>query len=76
MELVRKDVECNFGILKQRFLVFKDPNHQHLLDRIEDSFIMYCTLHSWLHFHEGWGDWQERGMLSEDDVAVEYDALD
>jgi len=76
MESVRKDVECTFGIFKKRFLILKNPIQQHVPERIEGTFITCCAIHNWLHFHDGCDDWQERGMVSEEDVAVEYGVLD
>jgi len=73
MESVRKDVVCTFGILKKRFLIF-EQSHSAACSR--STFISYCVIHNWLHLHDGWDDWQERRVVSEEDVAVEYDVLD
>ena len=34
----------------------------------------YEALHNWLHGYNGWDNWEYRaGVMSEDDVMVEYD---
>jgi len=76
MESVKKVVEYTFGILKKRFLILKNPIQQHVLERIEAAFISCCTIHNCLHLHDGWDEWQERGVVSEEEVTVEYDVLD
>ena len=76
LESVRKDVECTFGILKKRFLFLKNLIQHHFPEKIENAFVTCCALHNWLHDWDGWDDWEERGMVSSDDVMVEYDATD
>ena len=76
MESVRKDVECSFGILNKIFLILKNAINHHFPENIEAIFITCCGLHNWLHDHNGWDDWERRGMVSEEDVAVEYDICD
>ena len=76
LESVRKDVECTFGILKKRFLFLKNPIQHHFPEKIENAFVTCCALHNWLHDWDGWDDWEERGMVTSDDVMVEYDATD
>ena len=70
LESVRKDVECTFGILKKRFLFLKNAIQHHFPEAIEDAFVRCCCLHNWLH------DWEERGMVLDEDVMVEYNATD
>ena len=77
MESARKDVECAFGILKRRFLFLKNPIELHSPERIEDAFLTCAVLHNWLHDYDGWDDWEGRaGIVSEDDILVEYDPCD
>ena len=53
MESVRKDVECTFGILKQRFQILKKGIKLHTLQHIENIFYMCCILHNILLVHDG-----------------------
>ena len=76
VESIRKDVECTFGILKKRFLILKNPIQHHFPEKIEAIFNTCCAIHNWLHDHDTWDDWEERGMVSVDDVTVEYNIFD
>ena len=76
MESIRKDLECNLGILKKRFLFLKNIITHHFAEMIEAAFTNCCAIHDWLHEQDGWDDWEEKGLLTDDDVVVEYDVLD
>ena len=43
---VRKDVECFFGILKQRFRFFKNPITLRKKTQIDDAFVVACIIHN------------------------------
>ena len=53
VELVRKDVECVFGILKKRFLFLKHPIRLHNPQQIEMVFVTCCVLHNILIDYDG-----------------------
>lgn len=46
LESVRKDVECCFGILKQRFRFLKNPIRYHDPEMIEHAVKVCCILHN------------------------------
>ena len=46
IESVRKDVECTFGILKNRFRILKNPFQHHSLDLMEDVFVVCGMIHN------------------------------
>jgi len=66
MESVRKDVECTFGILKQRFHVLKHNVRLQNKAVIHDIFISCCILHNMLMDFDGWDDWNK--YLVEDGI--------
>ena len=49
---VRKDVECTFGILKNRFRILKTPMLFHDKATIDDIFWTCCVLHNMLLDHD------------------------
>ena len=53
VESVRNDVECTFGILKQRFRILKHPFQYHSLDLMEDIFIVCDMIHNALLIVDG-----------------------
>jgi hypothetical protein len=46
VESCRKDVECTFGIMKNRFRILKNPLQYHSFKDIENIFIACCMLHN------------------------------
>jgi hypothetical protein len=48
IESTRKDVECTFGIMKGRFLVFNSPIRFHGIDIIDKIWLTCCALHNML----------------------------
>jgi hypothetical protein len=46
MESTRKDVECIFGILKHRFLIFNSPIRFHGIKIIDRIWLTCCALHN------------------------------
>ena len=48
VESVRKDVECTFGILKQRFSIFRTPIRYHSIEHMDNIWITCCSLHNML----------------------------
>jgi hypothetical protein len=48
MESTRKDVECTFGILKGRFLIFASPIRYHGLAVIDKIWATCCAIHNLL----------------------------
>ena len=53
LETVRKDVECAFGILKQRFRILLNRLEFHDRDIIESIFHTCCILHNMLLIWDG-----------------------
>ena len=56
LESVRKDVECTFGVLKQRFRFLRNACRYHLADTIENAMKTACMLHNLLLQHDGYTD--------------------
>lgn len=50
---VRKDVECFFGILKQRFRFFKNPITLHEKEDVDNAFFTACILNNMILIHDG-----------------------
>lgn len=48
LESTRKDVECTFGILKGRFLIFESPIRFHGIGVIDKIWLTCCALHNLL----------------------------
>jgi len=53
LESVRKDIECVFGHLKQRFRRLMNNNHSHNLMDVEYCFKTCCALHNMLLKYNG-----------------------
>ncbi len=53
VESVRKDVECCFGSIKQRFRILKNPIEYHTKDSIDNVFFTCCILHNMLLQFDG-----------------------
>ena len=49
LERVRKDSECMFGRLKNRFRILKTPIMFHLKERIDNLFLTCVALHNIIH---------------------------
>ena len=45
---MRKDVECTFGILKQRWIILKSGIRIHSVDIADEIFKTCCALHNFL----------------------------
>lgn len=61
LESVRKDVECTFGVLKNRFRILKVPLlccGKHGQDKVDNIFYTCCMLHNMLLEHDGLIDWE------------------
>jgi hypothetical protein len=50
---VRKDVECFFGILKNRFRFFKNPINLHSDVDVNNAFHVACMLHNMILTYDG-----------------------
>jgi hypothetical protein len=50
---VRKDVECFFGILKQRFRFFKNPITLQSEEDIKNAFVTACMIHNLILVYDG-----------------------
>ena len=50
---MRKDVECCFGILKERFCILKLSIRIHDIDEVDKIWKTCCTLHNWLLENDG-----------------------
>jgi hypothetical protein len=53
MESIRKDVECTFGMLKERFRILKNKIQYHDIKIIEAIFKMCCILHNMILVYNG-----------------------
>lgn len=65
VESVRKDVECTFGILKQRFRILKNSYQGHSLDYLENVFVVCCMIHNILLIVDGGENTWEAGIEDE-----------
>jgi hypothetical protein len=54
MESVRKDIECTFGILKNRFRIWKTQINLHNKGDIDRLFKTSCVIHNMLLQDDGW----------------------
>jgi hypothetical protein len=61
MESVRKDVECFFGALKQRFRILMNGINYHSKETIEQLFVVACMLHNIIlgYDSDGSTDWEK-----------------
>ena len=63
LESMRKDIECTFGIMKQRFHVLKHGIRLHLIANSDKVWSTCCALHNMLLFvdglHKGWDDFSK-----------------
>ena len=48
LELMRKDVECTFGILKRRFNILRYGLRFRNITRCDQIWLTYCALHNLL----------------------------
>ena len=62
VESVRKDVECVFGILKDRFRCLKLPIYLHDENVIDNMFFTCCILHNMLLTEDGYDRRWENGV--------------
>ena len=79
---VRKDVECFFGILKKRFLFFKNPITLQNMEDIDNAFYTACIINNLILKHDGldklwlddvsWENTREDGDI----VVPQHDILD
>lgn len=53
LESVRKDVECTFGMLKNRFRYFLNPIQHHKFDTIDAAWKCSCILHNMILSYNG-----------------------
>ena len=67
---MRKDVECTFGILKDRFGILRYGIRLQSIDKCDQIWKTYCTLHNPLHFidelHKNW----ESGPRSKENLRI------
>ena len=54
LELVRKDIEYVFGILKKRFVILKAFNQMLKVQNIDNVFVTCCILHNILLEADGY----------------------
>ena len=75
LESLRKDVECTFGILKQRWRMLKSGIRLHSIESCDRMFKTCCALHNFLleadgmdkiklHSHEDVAAWHALSFLS------------
>ena len=83
-ESIRKDVECTFGVLKQRFLILKHGVWYRNFDDVHGIFLSCCMLHNMLLVWDGRSVeemmteeyWERNPPDAEDideDYALQYD---
>ena len=53
LELMRKDVECTFGIMKGRFSILRYGTRLHSIKKCDQLFLTCCALHNRLLFIDG-----------------------
>lgn len=75
VESVRKDVECTFGILKDRFRCLKLPIYYQDKDVIDNMFFTCCILHNILLHIDGYDVRWEKGVnwAGQDGEHDQYD---
>jgi hypothetical protein len=60
VELIRRDVECVFGILKKKFMILKHPMRFPEAKTLENIVLACCVLHNMLCDYDGRDDWETR----------------
>ena len=65
IEPVQKDVDCVFGILKNRFMILKHPMRLRKMESIEHVFLACAVLHNMLINYDGRDDQEEREELKD-----------
>lgn len=78
LESIRKDVECTFGMLKQRFRLFLNQVHFHSFFIIEAAWKTACILHNMMLMYNGVDllDWERNidwSTVDPDLDMTEYD---
>jgi hypothetical protein len=66
VELMRKDVECTFGILKGRWQILKTGVRVYGVNKVDDIWMTCCGLHNWLLESDGISCRWEDGVLVRD----------
>ena len=66
----------HFWNYQEKVYILKNPILHHFAEMIEAAFTTCCAIHNCFHDQDGWDDWEEKGLLMDDDVVVEYDVLD
>ena len=81
-ESVRKDVECTFGVMKNRFRILKSGFYYHTRRDIDGVFHMCSILHNMLLVHDGndirWrndASWSTRLDADDDDIREGVEAV-
>ena len=64
LELMRKDVECTFGIQKGRFTILKTGIKLQNYELVDQVWLTCCALHNMLLFVDGLDAGWEKGDLS------------
>jgi len=66
LESMRKDVECNFGILKCRWRILKTGVRVYVVDKVDEIWLTCCALHNWLLDMGGLsGQWKSGVLVSD-----------
>jgi hypothetical protein len=68
--LVRKDVECVFGILKKRFLLLKHPIRLHDAMQIQRAFVSCGVLHNILLDYDMYNYWHMDKSRNDVDYGI------
>ena len=79
LKSLRKDIECTFEILKQRFRILKLRIRTHSIDIVDNIFKTCCTLHNHLLKVDGLDvPWNREHKTSscEDDNFEDHNATD
>lgn len=67
VESLRKDVECFFGALKNRFLILNGNLRIQSQKAVDDIFLTCCALHNQLLLWDGLDDWSQENDEEEDE---------
>jgi hypothetical protein len=66
VELMRKDVECTFGILRGRWRILKTGVRLHGVEKVDQVWFTCCALHNWLLEIDGlMNEWCDGVLVSD-----------
>lgn len=71
LESMRKDIECTFGIIKQRFQILKYGIRLHKLSNSDKVWSTCCALHNMLLFVDGLDNGWDEDTLDNNELGIE-----